>query len=152
MKTSSGTACDCKFNQSALSVSLTMKWARVIFECLIKIIAFEKQLLRDGPILVRLYQLHCCWRKASRGWDFWLSCKQDPDNQRLLPLLHPWNVPSTRCSHSGSHLQGRSLERAMDCWDHLDSVCDWTQWRSLYELLRFWQVGAEINSPCSHLR
>lgn len=48
--------------------------------------------------------------------------------------------------------QGHSLERVSCCWDHLDSVRDWTQLRPLYNLLRFWRVGAEIYLSCGHSR
>lgn len=38
--------------------------------------------------------------------------------------------------------QGRSLERTMCCWGHLDSMCDCAPLRPLYKLLRFrgWRV------------
>ena len=67
------------------------------------------------------------------------------------PLPWPWNVHSTYHSHSGSC--SKDTEKAKNSWDHLDSVCDWTQFRPLYKLFRFWQVGAEIyaaeqDKPC----
>lgn len=37
----------------------------------------------------------------------------------------------------------------MFSWDYLDGICDWTQLRPLYKLLRLWQMGGTINSSCS---
>lgn len=62
------------------------------------------------------------------------------------PLPCPWDVCSAHGSHSGSHFQGYSLERAMSCWDHLDWIHDWIQGRSPYKLLTFWWwVGRSIH-------
>ena len=47
-----------------------------------------------------------------------------------------------------NHFQEHSFERALFCWDHLHSVCDWTLLRSLYKHLRFWQVDEEIFLFC----
>lgn len=44
--------------------------------------------------------------------------------------------------------QGCSLERIVCCWDHLDGINDWTQWRPLYKLLRFsrgrWEAAVGV--------
>lgn len=79
-----------------------------------------------------------------------LPCKLDPGSQRLLTLSRPWNVFSAHRSHSGSHLQGHSLERVRCHWDHLGGICEWTQSRPLYELLRFWLPETRLVSefPC----
>lgn len=61
------------------------------------------------------------------------------------PLLS-WNVHPACFSHSGSHFQGYSLQRARCCWDYLGGMWDWTHSRPLYGLLRFWWVGVEILS------
>lgn len=37
---------------------------------------------------------------------------------------HPWNLYPAWHSHSGSHFQIPSLERAMSCRDHLNGICD----------------------------
>ena len=55
------------------------------------------------------------------------------------------NIHSVYHPHRGSGLQGHSLERAMCYWDHLDSVCDWTQ-------SSFWWLRTEINLSCGHPR
>ena len=49
----------------------------------------------------------------------------------LLPC--PWNVCSVHRSHSGSCLQGRSLEWAVWGWDHLGCARDCTQLSPLYK-------------------
>ena len=64
-------------------------------------------------------------------------------------LSCPWNVHSAHCSHSRSHFQGWSLERAMCCWGHLDGIHWWTQLMPLYELLRFQQEASAVYSFCS---
>ena len=45
-------------------------------------------------------------------------------------------------------VQGRSPERAVCSWDHLDRIHDWTPVRPWHKPLRFRQVGAEIYSSC----
>lgn len=49
-------------------------------------------------------------------------------------------------------LQGCKLERAMCCWDHLDSIHDWTQLGPLCKHLRSWEMDAEIYLSYNHLR
>lgn len=55
---------------------------------------------------------------------------------RLFPC--PGNVRFACSFHGGSCLQEHRLERAICCWDDLNSMCDWTQLRLLHILLRFW--------------
>ena len=45
-----------------------------------------------------------------------------------------------------------NLERVKWCWDHPDSICDWTPVRPLCKFLRFRWVGAEIYASCSRPR
>lgn len=78
-----------------------------------------------------------------------------PGQSSSSSLLCPWNVHSTHCSHSWSHFQGCSLERAIYCWDHLDCVRDWSPLRPLFTFLRFWLPGqrsthlvATKDKPC----
>lgn len=42
-----------------------------------------------------------------------------------------------------------SLEKAMCCCEHLDSVHGWDPLKPLYKLLRFWKAGAKSYSSCS---
>ena len=53
------------------------------------------------------------WRRSSRGCECQLPHELDSGNWRLLIHPSPWNVCSAHDSHSGSHFQGRSLERAV---------------------------------------
>ena len=64
-------------------------------------------------------------------------------------LPSPWNVHSAHCSHTWSHFEGSSFERAMCYWDQLDGMGDWTQLKLLHKFSRFRQVNVEIHSPCS---
>lgn len=41
--------------------------------------------------------------------------------------------------------QGCSLKRVRCRHNHMDGIGDWTQLRSLYELLRFWWAGASVD-------
>ena len=66
-----------------------------------------------------------------RGWHE--SCTPSPTSP-VLGMYLPLAVPQW------SRFQGHSLERVR-CWNHLDSICDWTQLRPLYKLVRFWQAG-----------
>lgn len=46
--------------------------------------------------------------------------------------------------------QGQSLERAVCCWNHLDSIHDWTLLKPLHKLLRFWgwmQKSSHLVAP-----
>ena len=56
-----------------------------------------------------------------------------PGQLETHPLFYASNIHSAHCSHSRSSFQVQSLERTMFCWDYLDSICDWTQLRPLYE-------------------
>ena len=64
------------------------------------------------------------------------------------PLPFEWEVWSS--SHSWSHFQGHSLERAMCCWDRLVNTSDWILLRPKYKLSRFWWAGVKICSSCNH--
>lgn len=65
------------------------------------------------------------------------------------PLPCPQKVGSAYHSHSPSHIQGHSLDRAIRCSDVLDLTCRWPQLAPLYRPLRLRLWGAEINSCCS---
>lgn len=62
-----------------------------------------------------------------------LTCKQGPGNWNLLstPLSLVWML--CQLFPQQELFQGRSLERAMCCWDHLDWIHDCTQVRPLYK-------------------
>lgn len=66
------------------------------------------------------------WRRSWRECDWQLTCKLALENLRLLnPYPWTWSVPSVHPSHSWSHFQGHSLEKAKCCWDHLGGLHDW---------------------------
>lgn len=65
------------------------------------------------------------------------------------PLPCPQKVGSAYHSHSPSHIQGHSLDRAIRCSDVLDRTCRWPQLAPLYRPLRSRLWGAEINPCCS---
>ena len=87
---------------------------------------------------------HHCWRRSSNRCDLQLTCEMDLGTQRSLPSPHPWNVGSAYLSCSQRLLRGQSLEMVMQCWEHLDSVCDYTRLRILCKLLRF---GGQVQNP-----
>lgn len=74
-----------------------------------------------------------CCRRLSRAHGCHLTPELSPGNRRPSLTLCPWNVHRAHCSHSGSHFQGRSLERVLCYWDQIDWTCDWTQLRPLYK-------------------
>lgn len=77
------------------------------------------------------------------------GCRLDLGSQRLLCL---WNLYSAHCSHSESHCQEHSLERAMCCWEHLDWIGNRTSLRPLSKLWIFYWADVEIYWSCSCLR
>lgn len=78
-----------------------------------------------------------------------VDCHMDLGNQRLLTSspFHPGVVPSARYSHSGSLLQGHSLERVMCGWDYLNWIHDWTSADPL-NFLTLWWVETKIYLSC----
>lgn len=50
------------------------------------------------------------------------------------PLPFPWHEHSASSSHSESPFQGHGLHWTICSCNYLDSICNWTQVRSLYEL------------------
>lgn len=91
-----------------------------------------------------------CWRRSSRGGDHRLTWE-------LLLVNHMTITPPALsletifcpCFQSQTHFQGRSLKTAKCCWGCLDSIQDWSQFKHVYKLLRFWWVGVEFYSWCS---
>ena len=67
-------------------------------------------------------------------------------NQRFLPAS--WSLACTFYPPypHWELFQGPSLERAVWCWDHLNSVPHWTQLKPLYKLLRL-VGGVEVCLP-----
>lgn len=68
----------------------------------------------------------CAWGRSWRGRAGGWTLQLDLGTPRLLtasPVLGMCLLPTL--SHSGSRFQGRSPERAMQCWGHLDTLCDW---------------------------
>lgn len=89
------------------------------------------------------------WEDMTTGWHTsWTSAIRSPS-------LSPLSFGCTFCPLflQSSHFQGCSIERAVCWWDHMGDTHDWTHWRPLYKLLRFWwEAGAEIYSYCGCLR
>lgn len=75
--------------------------------------------------------------------------RSEPPHPSLVLGTYVLPIPPP---HSGSHFWEWKLESLSYCWGHLDGICDWTQFRPLYKHGRFWQAGAEINSPWDHPR
>lgn len=93
-----------------------------------------------------------CGRRLLRGRDQQLTRELDLGPRRLhspSPVLRRHFLLT---DPQWEPVQGRSLEGVLYCWDHLDSVQDWTQARPLYKHLRIWQTGSEIYWPCSYPR
>ena len=89
------------------------------------------------------------WRRSWRECDWQLTCKLALENLRLLnPYPWTWSVPSVHPSHSWSHFQGHSLEKARCSWDYLDWICDSTG--GYRDLLILWlpktRLALNINS------
>lgn len=87
-----------------------------------------------------------CWRRSSRGPDCCLTAGWIWACGGSLRLPLPLQCSSLHLSPSESHFQKHSLERAICCCGHLDSICDWNQLRPLHKLLTFWQAVARIYS------
>lgn len=90
-----------------------------------------------------------CWGYSGEH-DPWLTLWLDPGNGRLLTpssVLVMYAlllcVPFSQRELFSTTSSSQHLERGRCFWDHLDSVCDWTQLRCLYKHLRFWQSGRE---------
>lgn len=96
----------------------------------------------------------CCWRRLLRGQRTWSAVDQRAGPGPLEashPLPCPWKT-FLLMFPQWEPVQGRSLKGALYCWDHLDSVWDWTQARLLYKSLRIWQTGSEIYLSCCYPR
>lgn len=95
----------------------------------------KKENLRENLETWRLYlaksSILLCWERSregvTSGWPW--NCIRAIRGS--LPLSGTWNVGSTLNSHSRSHFQGHSLERAKCYWDHLDGVRDLAPLRPL---------------------
>lgn len=67
------------------------------------------------------------WEVAKERCDSLLTCELDPGNWSLLttfPFLGVFILPTVPTERVFSR---NSLERAMCCWNLLESICDWTQ-------------------------
>lgn len=80
-----------------------------------------------------------CWSRLWRRHDLWPRTGSQAAGG---PSPHP---------HSGSRFTRMQPWESMCCSDHLNSICDWTQFSSLDKLLRYWWTGAKIYSSWSLL-
>lgn len=100
--------------------------------------------IEGGRIVLKAHK-HGRWGRSSKRHDHRLTRDVTTDWPggwtRALggssPLPLSFDVGSAVLSRSQRLLQGHSLEIMIWCWEHLHDACDWTQWRPLYQLLRF---------------
>lgn len=93
-----------------------------------------------------LFSTWVCIGGGHRELDHDLTCEPDPGNLFTPPLsleCSAHHSPSRRC------FQGCRCEKAICCWDHLDSIHRWSQLRPLYTLLSLWQQL--LRSICSEV-
>ena len=106
---------------AAAAFDVVVAWFLIAFN-LFKL--FIKCLLWEELVLFICFLKEWCWRRSSRGRDYWLTYELGLGNQKfLIPFL----VPGVMLSYcTWSHFQGCNLERRMCDWYHQDWICNWT--------------------------